>query len=78
MALWFGLQTSHIAKVVKSAVASPPSTVVYRHWTGGLDRWTGLVDWTGGLTFFMLKSLVCPLMKPRSHVGLVLRPFSLY
>ena len=23
--------------------------------TSGLDWWTGLVDWTGGLTFFMLK-----------------------
>ena len=40
-------------------------------WTGGLDWWTGLVDWTGGLTFFfVLKSLLCSLMRPHSPEGL--------
>ena len=47
-------------------------------WTGGLDWWTGLVDWTGELTFFVLKSLLCSLVRPHSPVGLDMMHFSLY
>ena len=48
--------------------------VVYNHWTG-------LVDWSGGLhwwidIFYAKKSLVFPLMKPHSPVGLVMRHFN--
>ena len=48
-------------------------TVVYK-----LDWWTGLVDWTGGLTFFVLKPLLFSLMRPHFLVGLVMMHFSLY
>ena len=41
-------------------------------WTGGLDWWTGLVDWTGRLTFFVLKLLLCSLMRPGSSLGLAM------
>ena len=39
----FGSQYS-----LRSDLGAPTLTVVYNHWTG-------LVDWTGGLTFFVLK-----------------------
>ena len=36
------------------------------------------MDWTGGLTFFVLKSLLCSLMRPHSPEGLDVIHFSLY
>ena len=53
-------------------------------WNGGLDWWTGLtglvdwtgltglVEWTGRLTFFVLKLLLCSLMRPCSSLGLAM------
>ena len=50
--------------------------VVYNHWTGLVD-WTGGLDWWTDI-FYAKKSLVCPLMKPHSPVGLAMKHFSLY
>ena len=36
------------------------------------------MDWTGGLTLFVLKSLLCSLMRPHSPEGLDVMHFSLY
>ena len=46
--------------------------VDWTDWTGGLDWWTGLVDWTGRLTFFVLKLLLCSLMRLCSSLGLAM------
>ena len=56
-----------ILKFISNDTHSP---LVYNHWTG-------LVDWTGELTFFVLNSLLCSLMRPHSPVGLDMNWYSL-
>ena len=38
--------------LVCSTKAEGLVTVVYNHWTSGLDWWTGPVDWIGGLDWW--------------------------